>query len=126
MTNFLIAASRLGMRTATVGHIGDDAFGRFLSDILQVTGVLLVGGECMKLAVHKLGRAPDSPSPWSAVSRFTCCTTPTCGSATLHLLQAEGVRALEPVAVGVRTPEQDRVGERLLHSWWREQASHGA
>lgn len=36
MTNFLIAASRLGMRTATIGHIGDDIYGQWMSDILKV------------------------------------------------------------------------------------------
>ncbi|GAB4820018.1 hypothetical protein N2152v2_007064 [Parachlorella kessleri] len=56
MTNFLIAAARLGMRTAAVGHTGDDAYGQFLSDILE----------------------------------------------------AEGVGAIEPVAAGVRTPEQNQ------------------
>lgn len=39
MTNFLIAAARLGMSAAAVGHTGEDAYGKFLTDILQSEGV---------------------------------------------------------------------------------------
>ncbi|GMH32804.1 hypothetical protein BSKO_00638 [Bryopsis sp. KO-2023] len=34
-TNFLLAGSRLGLRTASVGHVGDDVFGQFLLDVLK-------------------------------------------------------------------------------------------
>lgn len=37
-TNTLIAASRLGMRVAAVGHVGDDTFGKFLEDVLVTEG----------------------------------------------------------------------------------------
>lgn len=35
-TNTLIAASRLGLSVASVGHTGKDVYGKFLSDILMV------------------------------------------------------------------------------------------
>jgi hypothetical protein len=34
-TNTLIAGARLGMRTAALGHIGDDGFGAFLENVLR-------------------------------------------------------------------------------------------
>ena len=34
-TNTLIAGARLGMRTAALGHIGDDEFGSFLENVLR-------------------------------------------------------------------------------------------
>lgn len=37
-TNTLIAGARLGMRTSALGHIGHDAFGGFLHDVLQTEG----------------------------------------------------------------------------------------
>jgi hypothetical protein len=36
--NFLVAAARLGLRVAAVGHTGNDQFGKFLVDVLQVSG----------------------------------------------------------------------------------------
>lgn len=39
-TNTLIAASRLGMRVAAIGHIGNDIYGDFLEDVLEKEGVL--------------------------------------------------------------------------------------
>ncbi len=33
--NFLIAAARLGLRAASVGNLGNDAYGRFLTHVLQ-------------------------------------------------------------------------------------------
>ncbi len=40
-TNTLIAASRLGMRVAAVGHVGEDTFGKFLEHVLveERTGI---------------------------------------------------------------------------------------
>lgn len=35
-TNFLVAASRLGLRTASVGHLGQDVYGQFMQDVLKV------------------------------------------------------------------------------------------
>ena len=34
--NFAIAASRLGMRTGVLGHVGNDVYGSYLEDVLQV------------------------------------------------------------------------------------------
>lgn len=36
-TNFMIAASRLGLNTASVGHTGKDIFGEFMDHVLQVS-----------------------------------------------------------------------------------------
>jgi sugar/nucleoside kinase (ribokinase family) len=41
-TNLLIAAARLGMRAAAVGHVGADAAGAFLAGVLADEGVELV------------------------------------------------------------------------------------
>lgn len=38
-TNTLIAASRLGLKVACIGHVGDDAYGRFLIDVLDKEGI---------------------------------------------------------------------------------------
>ena len=54
MTNFLIAAARLGMRTATVGHIGDDVYGQFLSDILEVSSGMTAHVLCLQLDSYAL------------------------------------------------------------------------
>ena len=34
--NFAIASSRLGMRTGVVGHVGNDVYGSYMEDVLQV------------------------------------------------------------------------------------------
>ncbi|PSC73119.1 Ribokinase [Micractinium conductrix] len=38
-TNFLIAAARMGLRTASVGHLGQDVYGIYMRDVLQAEGV---------------------------------------------------------------------------------------
>ncbi len=35
-TNFTIAAARLGMQVAPVGHLGPDEYGQYIKDVLQV------------------------------------------------------------------------------------------
>lgn len=35
-TNFMIAAARLGMQVAPIGHLGPDEYGQFIKDVLQV------------------------------------------------------------------------------------------
>jgi hypothetical protein len=35
-TNFVIAASRLGLKAATVGHLGPDVYGEFMRTVLEV------------------------------------------------------------------------------------------
>lgn len=37
--NLSVAAARLGARTAFIGKVGDDAFGRYLTDVLKKDGV---------------------------------------------------------------------------------------
>ncbi|KAG2496877.1 hypothetical protein HYH03_005276 [Edaphochlamys debaryana] len=37
--NFMVAAARLGLRTASVGHIGNDVYGRFMDEVLREEGV---------------------------------------------------------------------------------------
>lgn len=41
--NFLIAAARLGMRTAAVANLGEDVYGKYLLDILQVSACFILG-----------------------------------------------------------------------------------
>jgi sugar/nucleoside kinase (ribokinase family) len=36
-SNFLIAASRLGLTAASIGHLGDDVYGRFFRDVMAVS-----------------------------------------------------------------------------------------
>lgn len=38
-TNFMIAAARLGMQVAPVGHLGPDEYGQYIKDVLQREGV---------------------------------------------------------------------------------------
>ena len=35
--NFMIAAARLGLSVGSLGHVGDDVYGRYVDDVLQVT-----------------------------------------------------------------------------------------
>jgi hypothetical protein len=35
--NFMVAASRLGLATASVGHIGTDIYGSFMDEVLRVS-----------------------------------------------------------------------------------------
>ncbi|GFR46665.1 hypothetical protein Agub_g8280, partial [Astrephomene gubernaculifera] len=37
--NFMVAAARLGLRVASVGHIGGDVYGRFMDQILREEGI---------------------------------------------------------------------------------------
>lgn len=37
-----IAAARLGLRVVTVGHVGDEIYGRFLLDVLHDEGIGMV------------------------------------------------------------------------------------
>ena len=41
-TNTLIAASRLGLKVASIGHRGKDIYGKFLSEVLEHEGVRLI------------------------------------------------------------------------------------
>lgn len=38
-TNFMIAAARLGLNVASIGHVGPDQYGIYVRDILQVLDV---------------------------------------------------------------------------------------
>ncbi|VFQ91209.1 unnamed protein product [Cuscuta campestris] len=42
-SNVAIAASRLGLCCTTVGHVGDDVYGRFFLDVLHNEGIRMVG-----------------------------------------------------------------------------------
>jgi sugar/nucleoside kinase (ribokinase family) len=35
--NFMIAAARMGMRVGSIGHVGDDVYGRYMDRVLQVS-----------------------------------------------------------------------------------------
>lgn len=41
--NVAIAAARLGLRCISVGHLGDEIYGRFLIDVLSDEGISIVG-----------------------------------------------------------------------------------
>lgn len=38
-----IAAARLGLHCITIGHVGDEIYGNFLSDVLRKEGIAMVG-----------------------------------------------------------------------------------
>lgn len=38
-----IAAARLGLNCVTIGHVGNEIYGRFLLDVLHDEGVAMVG-----------------------------------------------------------------------------------
>ena len=40
-SNFMITASRLGMRVASAANVGDDVYGKFLIDVLRVRNLHL-------------------------------------------------------------------------------------
>lgn len=35
--NFMIAAARMGMRVGSIGHVGNDTYGRYMDRVLQVS-----------------------------------------------------------------------------------------
>lgn len=39
----VIAAARLGLHCITIGHVGDEIYGNFLSDVLREEGIAMVG-----------------------------------------------------------------------------------
>ncbi|KAL9394887.1 hypothetical protein Peur_014172 [Populus x canadensis] len=41
--NMAIAAARLGLHCATIGHVGDEIYGQFLLDVLREEGISMVG-----------------------------------------------------------------------------------
>lgn len=41
-TNLLIAASRMGLKAASVGHVGQDIYGQFLAQVLEVRPALML------------------------------------------------------------------------------------
>ncbi|CAI9107686.1 OLC1v1007100C1 [Oldenlandia corymbosa var. corymbosa] len=41
--NMAIAAARLGLRCATIGHVGDEIYGKFLLDVLHDEGIDVIG-----------------------------------------------------------------------------------
>ncbi|XP_038718302.1 fructokinase-1-like [Tripterygium wilfordii] len=41
--NMAIAAARLGLQCASIGHVGDEIYGRFLLDVLHDEGIRMVG-----------------------------------------------------------------------------------
>ena len=51
-TNFMIAAARLGMQVAPVGHLGPDEYGQYIKDVLQVS-LILVTQFCSTTLQHK-------------------------------------------------------------------------
>lgn len=62
-TNFLLAASRLGMRAASAGHVGQDVFGRFLVEELEKEGVM----------VHSMGKKGASSESHSLLDSTLIC-----------------------------------------------------
>jgi len=51
-TNFMIAAARLGMQVAPVGHLGPDEYGQYIKDVLQVSLIHLTRS-CSTTLQHK-------------------------------------------------------------------------
>ncbi|CAL4912715.1 unnamed protein product [Urochloa decumbens] len=41
--NLAFAAARLGLRCSTLGHVGEEIYGKFLLDVLQAEGISVVG-----------------------------------------------------------------------------------
>jgi sugar/nucleoside kinase (ribokinase family) len=54
--NFMIAAARLGLRVAAVGHTGADAAGAYLEDVLRREGV----GPLLQLAPHSFAEDAET------------------------------------------------------------------
>ena len=41
--NLAFAAARLGLRCSTLGHVGEEIYGKFLLDVLEEEGISVVG-----------------------------------------------------------------------------------
>ena len=70
--NFLIAAARLGMRAAAVANLGEDVYGKYLLDILQVSARIMFSSN-------------------SHVSVATCCVNLLSACHDLPALQAQAL-----------------------------------
>jgi hypothetical protein len=57
MTNFTIAAARLGLRTGAVGHLGADVYGAYMERVLRVS----TAAGCRPCSRHFPGMWPSSP-----------------------------------------------------------------
>lgn len=74
--NFMIAAARLGLQVAALGNLGNDVYGRFLRDVLQVLLLCLMRPfkpsvqqaelSCVESTRH------DSTLPHSQVNHYSC------------------------------------------------------
>ena len=73
--NFLIAAARLGLRTAAVAHVGEDAIGEFAASELEREGVEVMRppllGRGVEVPVECVGEPPTSPSRSSSSSSIS-------------------------------------------------------
>ena len=64
-----IAAARLGLRCMTIGHVGDEIYGRFLLDVLHDEGIGRAGMSELD-SVENSGAAYETLLCWVLVDHF--------------------------------------------------------
>ena len=75
--NLAVAASRLGAKTAFIGKVGADGFGRYLSDVLTQNGVDASGVAVDRQHPHHHGGGVGGRFGVSGTSASTGAPTPT-------------------------------------------------
>ena len=75
-TNFMIAAARLGMQVAPVGHLGPDEYGQYIKDVLQVSLILLTQS-CSPILQHK--SCADTVAEIVAFTQLRCMVAQVAG-----------------------------------------------
>ncbi|XP_051142321.1 fructokinase-1-like [Andrographis paniculata] len=65
--NMAIAAARLGLRVASIGHVGDEVYGRFLLDVLHGEGISMVEMNEQNYAIDASSTTPETLLCWVLV-----------------------------------------------------------
>ncbi|GAA0140239.1 hypothetical protein LIER_01623 [Lithospermum erythrorhizon] len=65
--NMAIAAARLGLRCVTIGHVGNEIYGKFIEDVLTDEGIDIVGVDDQHIVNRSLTAADETLICWVLV-----------------------------------------------------------
>ncbi|XP_073153690.1 uncharacterized protein [Henckelia pumila] len=65
--NVAVAAARLGLQVVSIGHVGDEIYGRFLLDVLHDEGITMVGMNEQNDVIDSLHAAYETLQCWVLV-----------------------------------------------------------
>lgn len=135
-TNTLIAGARLGMRTAALGHIGDDGFGAFLDNVLRQENSVICSTMLDDSLFERRGLqntlvcyvlVDKETNEHAFCSRYDFGPWPLLGGEDVATLSGGAERALERTgAVFVNGFVFDEVPEEMVLRAARVSQAHGA